>query len=124
MITHSFLAQSFLTSILRVGVWIILAHFRLFSLMELSSALAGSDAILAWVSSDVIGRKRRHLGFVFERLSCLRFFALLGCSFARFVEMVVWSVGDRGVSVWEGRVDALLLYGSKFDLLVRFSVSD
>ena len=28
MITYSVLAQSFLTSILRVGVWIILAYFR------------------------------------------------------------------------------------------------
>ena len=71
---------------------------------------------LAWVSSDVIGWKRRHLGFVFERLSCLRFLALLGCSFARFIKAVVSSVGDRGISVWEGRIDALLSYGSKFDL--------
>ena len=30
-------------------------------------------------------RKRRHLGLGFERLLFLRFFALLGCSFAHFV---------------------------------------
>ena len=81
MITYSVLAQSFLTSILRVGVWIISRSSRSFSLMGLSSALTGSDAILAWVSSDVIGQI---VSFVL---------ALLGCSFARFYKMVVGLFG-------------------------------
>ena len=51
MITYMVMAQSFLTSILRVGVCIIsLAHFHsCLSSWVLSSALTGSDAILAWV---------------------------------------------------------------------------
>ena len=68
------------------GVDDSLAHFHsCLSSWVLSSALTGSDAILAWVLSDVIGRKRRHLGFGFERLFFSPFLALLGRSFARFI---------------------------------------
>ena len=78
MITYPVLAQSFLTSILRVGVWIISRSFSL---------------ILAHGIVERADRKRRHLGFGFERrdwsersfFSFLRFLALLGCSFARFI---------------------------------------
>ena len=45
------------------------------------SALTGSDAILAWVSSDVIGQI---VSFVL---------ALLGCSFARCYKMIVGLFG-------------------------------
>ena len=56
MITYPVLAQSFLTSILRVGVWIISRLFSLMALLERRSALTGSGAILDSVSSDVIGQ--------------------------------------------------------------------
>ena len=74
----------------------------------MSSALTGSDAILAWVSSDVIGQ------IVSSVL------ALLDCSFARFHKMVVGLLAREGVTGWEERVVSLLLSWGEFDLWVRF----
>ena len=78
-------------------------------------------------------RKRRHLGLGFERrdwpeaapswirfrasglirsefLSFPPFLALLGCSFIYIYKTVVGLLALEGVSVWEGRVVALLLF--------------
>ena len=74
MITHSVLAQSFLTLYCGWGCALYLAHFHSgLSSWVLSSALTGSDAILDLVSS--VGLGRIGVSFLFPP------FALLGCSF-------------------------------------------
>ena len=89
MITYTVLAQSFLTSILRVGVWVIISLIF--------------TRVLAHGFVERADRKRRHLGFGFERrddqigvsfLSSV--FALLGCSFIYIYRrrLVCWRVRE------------------------------
>ena len=97
MITDVFLAQSFLTFILRVGVWIIISLIFAY--------------VLAYGFVERADRKRRHLGFGIERWvgSDWSFFPFSSvCSsrlfFYLYTRRLVDLLAIEGVSVWEGRV--------------------
>ena len=108
MITYTVLAQSFLTFILRVGVWFI----SLIGLLEYKRD--GGGASLALVTRNVIGQ----IGGLFFP----PFLSLLGCSFVHFYKTVRRSLTPEGVLIWVRKESVLFIFLGGIDLWVSFSV--